>query len=354
MMFVSESHGYVTGATETTFSRGGSAAALYEVDRVLTAHFDTKILPRIGPTAYGGEVSGWEANSKHVDAMVEPRGLKLDSMGAPTPITKATGKGRRDIDDDLEPHDAQTFRQAAGTGLYLSIDCPSLQFAMYAVMSGMSVPKVVHQLQVVRVARYILQHTGGEGEGGNWLFNYLAYLGMKNVHTDTDWAADELTKVSVSCTVERCGSHMLDCSVANQSLVALSSSEAEFYGIVWAVATSKQTLEQIGMKAEVTIASDSSAARGMCTRTGSGQVRHLSIEELWKKEAYRKKEFQLVSVDTLLNWADIGTKAHDRAPDVVADAVATAPERGAGKGIGMPPFVDEEHRTMPRRGWRRL
>ena len=88
---------------------------------------------------------------------------------------------------------------------------------------------------------------------------------------------------------------MLDCSVAKQSRVALSSGEAEFYGIVRAVATSKQTsqiLEQIGMQLELTIASDSSAARGICTKTGSGKVRYLSVKQLW------------------LNWADIGTKAH--------------------------------------------
>ena len=44
---------------------------------------------------------------------------------------------------------------------------------------------------------------------------------------------------------------MIDCCVAKQSLVALSSGEAEFYGIVRAVATSKQTsqiLERIGMQ----------------------------------------------------------------------------------------------------------
>jgi len=145
------------------------------------------------------------------------------------------------------------------------------------------------------------------------LFDYQAGPGVLYVFTDTDWAADEVTRKSVSCTVERYGSHMIDCSVAKQSLVALSSGEAEFYGIVRAVATAKQTsqiLEQIGTKAGVTIASDSSAARGMCARTGSGKVRHLSIKELWIQEAYRNKEFDLVSVDTLLNWADIGTKAH--------------------------------------------
>ena len=312
MMFVSENHGYVTVCRGDDFVSSGCAAALGEIDRVLTTHFDTKILPRIGPTAHGGEVTEgkhlWESNSKHVEDMVELCGLKQQSKGAPTPITKATGKGRRDIDNDLEPHDVQTFRQAAGTGLYLSIDRPSLQFAMSVVMSGMSEPKVVLQLQVVRVARYVLQHSGE-----TWLFNFQADPKALYLHTDTDWAADELTRKSVSCTVERYGSHMLDCSVAKQSQVALSSGEAEFYGIVRTVATSKQTsqiLEQIGMQLEVTIASDSIAALGICTRTGSGKVRHLSIKELWTQEAYRKEEFQLVSVDTMLNWADTGTKAH--------------------------------------------
>ena len=106
----------------------------------------------------------WESNSKHVEDMVELCGLKLGSKGALTPITKATVKGRRDIDDDLEPHDVQTFRQAAGTGL--SIDRPSLQFAMSVVMSE---AKVVHQLHVVRVARCVLQHPGE-----TWLFGYQA------------------------------------------------------------------------------------------------------------------------------------------------------------------------------------
>ena len=100
----------------------------------------------------------------------------------------------------LDRTDAQTCRQAAGTGLYMSIDRPSLQFAMSVVMSGMSEPKVVHQLQVVRVARYVLQHPGEA-----WLFGYQADLKTLYVYTDTDWAADAVTRKSVSCTVERCG-----------------------------------------------------------------------------------------------------------------------------------------------------
>ena len=50
----------------------------------------------------------------------------------------------------------------------------------------------------------------------------------------------------MSCTVERYGSVVHDCSVAKQSLVALSTRKAEFYGIVRAVATSKANLTDLG------------------------------------------------------------------------------------------------------------
>ena len=186
---------------------------------------------------------------------------ELEPTGAPTPITKATGRGRRDIDDTLNETDAQTFRKVAGTRLYMSIDRPSLLFAMSGVVSEMCEPKVVHQLQVVRVARCVLQHSGEA-----WLFGYQADPKTLYVYTDTDWAAGELIRKSVSCIVERYGSHMINCSVSKHSSVALSSGEAEFHGIIRAVATSKQTsqiLEQKAMQSEVTIASDSSAARGM-------------------------------------------------------------------------------------------
>ena len=87
----------------------------------------------------------------------------------------------------------------------IELSVPLLQFYMSVAMRGMGEPKVVHQLQVVRVARYVLQHAGEA-----WLFGYQANPKTLYVYTDTDWAADELTRKSVSCTVERYGSHMLD------------------------------------------------------------------------------------------------------------------------------------------------
>ena len=60
------------------------------------------------------------------------------------------------------------------------------------------------------------------------------------------------------------------------------------------------------------VSSDSSAARAICNRVGSGKVRHLSIKELWIQEEVRKKRLALDPVDTSMNWGDIGTKAHPK------------------------------------------
>ena len=117
-------------------------------------------------------------------------------------------------------------------------------------MSGMSEPKVVHRLRV------------WHGVFCN-IWERLRCSTTKQTRRHCTCTRTRNGQ-SVSCTEERCGSHMLDCSVAKQSLVALSPGEAEFYGIVKAVVTSKQPpqiLDQIGMQLEATIASNSSAAR---------------------------------------------------------------------------------------------
>ena len=126
----SENHGYVTVRRGTDFFSSGTAAAPGEVERVRTAHYNTKIMPHIGPTVFGGEIleghhsyrrrrrsprkSEWESNSKHVDDMTELSRRKLDSKRTPTPVTKATGKEDDDIDDELDQHDVRASREVAG------------------------------------------------------------------------------------------------------------------------------------------------------------------------------------------------------------------------------------------------
>ena len=207
----------------------------------------------------------------------------------------------------------------------------------------------------------------------SWVFNCQTDPKTLYVYTDTDGAAVKLTGMSVPCTVEKYGSHILDCGAAEQSRIALAYREAESHGIVrrlpgaesswrvrvapprirqwWervappelmggssrAVMTSKQTsqiLEQIGTDAEVKTSSDSSAPRETCTR--NQMRRYLSIKEPWIQKPRRKNESQLVWKDTTANMADIEKKVHTSERLTLLQR-QIPPRRGEGrsKGVGM-------------------
>ena len=52
-----------------------------------------------------------------------------------------------------------------------------------------------------------------------------------------------------------------------------------------------------------------SAARSIAQRVGCGKVKHLSLKQMWLQQAVREKELEIGKADTLLNLADLGTKA---------------------------------------------
>jgi len=247
-------------------------------------HFDVKVLPRIGPPELGGIESGkhlncticwsprgfyWIPDQKHADKVVELTGLKADSKPAPPPASKATGANARDADDELVGDEASNFRTCCGTALYLAQDMPSIVYAVNDAASGMSQPKRLDWMKMCRIGRYL------QGHGVDiWEFRYQAKPDKLLEYSDTDWATCKVTRKSVTCTAARYGDHLLEMTSARQSVVALSSGEAEFYGIVKGAAHGiqlKQVIE-ICMSTETQLVSlsDSSAARGMCQRTGSG------------------------------------------------------------------------------------
>ena len=125
--FVSENHGCVVVHRGINVHSSGSDAESNETGCVRTAHYDTRIMPRIKPTWYDVEMTGnrnscrglrWslqasecKSNSKHVEHMARLWRLKLGSKETPTVVTKATGR-RRDIAETL--HDVRASRKAAG------------------------------------------------------------------------------------------------------------------------------------------------------------------------------------------------------------------------------------------------
>ena len=98
------------------FLAEGMSSDLDKLDELMIASFETKVLPRIGPDQWGGQVQHgshlhgvikwirlgltWEADPKYLNLLVSDLGLK-GSKGMASPSSKDTGKGDRTADEEL-------------------------------------------------------------------------------------------------------------------------------------------------------------------------------------------------------------------------------------------------------------
>ena len=108
------------------------------------------------------------------------------------------------------------------------------------------------------------------------------------------------------------GKHLIKHWSSTQKVVTLSSGEAELYGVV------KGATEALGLRSlaqdlgigtlEIHLHADSSAAIGICRRSGIGKVRHLATGLLWVQERIRSKDLHLYKVLGTDNPADLLTK----------------------------------------------
>ena len=107
------------------------------------------------------------------------------------------------------------------------------------------------------------------------------------------------------------GSHLLKTWSSTQPSISLSSGEAEYYGGFKAagIAIGQQSLMQdMGIQVGVRVWTDSSAAMGICGRSGLGKLRHVQTHTLWVQERVRTGAIQLRKVNGLVNPADLFTK----------------------------------------------
>ena len=87
------------------------------------------------------------------------------------------------------------------------------------------------------------------------------------------------------------GSHVIKCWAATQASLALSSGEAEFYGVVRAAGIAlghRSLLSDLGVTIPTRVWTDSSAAMGICGRQGLGKLRHIECHTLWVQQRLRQ------------------------------------------------------------------
>ena len=107
------------------------------------------------------------------------------------------------------------------------------------------------------------------------------------------------------------GSHVVKHWSSTQKVVTLSSGEAELAGIVKGSAEAlglRSLGSDLGVPLDIELFADSSAAIGICRRSGIGKVRHLATGQLWVQERLRVGDMRLFKVVGTENPADMLTK----------------------------------------------
>ena len=108
------------------------------------------------------------------------------------------------------------------------------------------------------------------------------------------------------------GKHVVKTWSTTQAVVALSSGEAEYYGLVRGGSLGlgvQAMLRELGVKKKLRLKTDASAAKGIASRKGLGKIRHLEVNQLWLQDKVASGEVELEKVDGKVNRADALTKA---------------------------------------------
>ena len=143
------------------------------------------------------------------------------------------------------------------------------------------------------------------------LFEYQSKVKGINVWTDTDYAGCSKTRKSTSGGIVMHGTHLLKSWSSTQSVVALSSGEAEYYGLVKGASIGlgiQSMFGDFGVSVELNLKSDASAACGIARRRGLGKVRHIEVAQLWLQDLVSKGRVKIEKVPGTSNLSDILTK----------------------------------------------
>ena len=124
-------------------------------------------------------------------------------------------------------------------------------------------------------------------------FDYQQETNEITVTTDSDWANDARSRKSHSGGVLLRGGHLLGHWCRIQSVIALSSGEAELYASIVGV-TRALGLLHLGRSlwgeawGAIRHQVDSAACKSIICRKGAGSIKHLSTKDLWIQEAVRR------------------------------------------------------------------
>ena len=228
-----------------------------------------------------------------------------------SPIPETINEKAQDGDEEsLTPSEARNFRTCVGKAMYLSHHRPDIQHSVNTLSRSMRNPTVIAMRRLKKLTRYLL--------GTSEVYQELCpdpHAETLQVPVDSDWADDRKTRQSCS------GGAVLfhGCAVLTwtrtQKTRALSSAEAELYGIGSGAIEglgAVQLLREWQYKTVPLLQTDSQSALAVCKRRGPGRMKHIELNMLAVQEWLKTGRLRIHKVSTHDNPADLMTKAMNR------------------------------------------
>ena len=267
-----------------------------------------------------------EADTKHAQTIIKETGAEKKSAVS-TPMVKESTEGEKEKKRDIEekrragrigaktevkgtgkmsPEDATRYRGLVATCNYLAQDRGDLLYAAKELSRKMADPEQEDWAKLERVGRYLKDRPRVK----IW-FKYQEEPGSLCTRSDTDWAGCRRTRRSTTGGYVSHGGHLLKMWCKTQAIVALSSAEAELYGLVRASAETLGAMslyKDFGKEVGGNVLGDASAALAIVNRQGIGKIRHLDTSYLWIQEKAANKQLAYQKISGKKNGADLLTK----------------------------------------------
>ena len=215
-----------------------------------------------------------EADPKHAQTIIKQLGLNGRTNGVTTPGEKIT----EDVDgmEPLPASDVSFYRSLTMRAAYLSMDRPDIAFAVKELARGMSQPTNSHMKALRRLGRFLVKEPR--------VVQTFPWQGSPDVltaETDSDFAGCGRTRTSTSGYVALLGKHCIVTKTRHQSVIALSSGEAEFYAATSGIARSigiQQMLRDWGIEVSISLGMDATPGIAMITQKGLRKAKHIRAQ----------------------------------------------------------------------------
>ncbi len=238
--------------------------------------------------------------------------LKRFSMNECNPVSIPLESGMKFQKSDDSYIDITNYQAAIGSLIYAAISTrPDISISVGILSQYMTNPSIQHWNGVKRILRYLK---------GTMNFG-LCFKQSENFvltgFSDSDWAGDESTRKSMSGFIFRLGESTISWGSKKQSVVALSTTEAEYIALSLATQEAVWLRNLLGdlhlNQKTTTIFEDNQGTIALSNNpTNHSRTKHIDIKYHYVRDLILKKQIDVSYCPTNEMVADIFTKGLPR------------------------------------------